>query len=183
MKTFETERLELRPLEQDDFLDVLDILGDSETAWWADMPLLDDPEEVQDFICWGNYAEGIDQYGLFEKGKDTVIGLLQKKLPDYTGKDNTVELGYIMSKDYRRKGYMTEAVRAVCADIFADPSIQEVTLEILPDNLGSRGVALACGFEHEQRPDDLRDRRYLDDQLLDHFVLRRPAPAEASRAA
>lgn len=42
-----------------------------------------------------------------------MIGYVQIKLSPITGKIDVRELGYAMSKEYRRRGYMSEAVNAV----------------------------------------------------------------------
>ena len=64
------------------------------------------------------------------------------------------ELGYAMSKDYRRQGYMTEAVKVVCNHLFQNETIKRVTLEILPENLPSLGVARKCGFSLVAEPEE-----------------------------
>lgn len=184
MNTIETPRLTLKPLRSAHCANLLPILSDRATAWWADLPRMRTPGEVRSFIHWGNFSGQIIQYGLFEKGSDTAIGFLQVKLPAFTGRADERELGYVLSKDYRGRGYMSEAVKAVCEDVFKDGSVRAVTLEVLPDNGPSQGVARKCGFVLEPQGDGERELRYLDGAPLDRLVLTaEEARRKKSRAA
>ena len=109
-------------------------------------------------------------YGVFRKESDDVIGYVQIKLAPITGKIDVRELGYAMSKEYRRRGYMSEAVNAVCNHLFQNEHIKRITLEILPDNLPSLGVARKCGFSFVEEPEEKKHLRFLDDKPLDLYV-------------
>ena len=112
-------------------------------------------------------------YGVFRKESDDVIGYVQIKLAPITGKIDVRELGYAMSKEYRRRGYMSEAVNAVCNHLFQNEHIKRITLEILPDNLPSLGVARKCGFSFVEEPEEKKHLRFLDDKPLDLYVRER----------
>lgn len=180
MKTIETERLVLKAIECHDAMELFDILHDAQTAWWADLPIYSTLHDVLDFIDWGNWSGDIIQYGLFERESDTLIGFLQVKLPQCTGRSDAMELGYVLSKDHRGQGYMPEAVNAVCEDIFRDGAIRRITLEILPDNGPSRSVARKCGFSLVGQSEEERELRFLDDRPLDLFVRENPAVSSAA---
>ena len=90
---------------------LLSTVGDSETAWWSDNYIYD-LEETIEFIEFNNQGIGTLLYGVFRKESDDVIGYVQIKLSPITGKIDVRELGYAMSKEYRRRGYMSEAVKA-----------------------------------------------------------------------
>lgn len=173
MKTIETSRLVLKSMDSSDCDNLFTILNDTDTTWWADLPRYESKEDVHSFIDWGNYLFAGLQYGIYEKGADKVIGLIQVNEFYSTDKFHERELGYVLSKDYRGRGYMSEAVKAVCDDIFEDESISAVTLEVLPDNGPSQGVARKCGFILEPQPDCEKELRYLDGQSLDRLVLNR----------
>ena len=169
IEQIETERLILKTLREKDARALLSTVGDSETAWWSDDYIYDLDETIE-FIEFNN--QGIDTllYGVFRKESDDVIGYVQIKLAPITGKIDVRELGYAMSKEYRRRGYMSEAVNAVCTHLFQNEHIKRSTLEILPDNLPSLGVARKCGFSFVEEPEEKKHLRFLDDKPLDLYV-------------
>lgn len=165
IEQIETERLILKTLREKDARASLSTVGDSETAWWSDDYIYDLDETIE-FIEFNN--QGIDTllYGVFRKESDDVIGYVQIKLAPITGKIDVRELGYAMSKEYRRRGYMSEAVNAVYNHLFQNEHIKRITLEILPDNLPSLGVARKCGFSFVEEPEEKKHLRFLDDKPI-----------------
>jgi [ribosomal protein S5]-alanine N-acetyltransferase len=74
----------------------------------------------------------------------TVVGTAGfKGPPDETG---TVEIGYGILQEYRRKGYATEAARALIETAFADARVTTVIAETLPHLTASIGVMQNCGL-------------------------------------
>jgi GNAT superfamily N-acetyltransferase len=67
-----------------------------------------------------------------------------KGIPDENG---SVEIGYAIDELYRRKGYMTEAVKALVDWAFTQPDCNAITaLGVLPKNIGSHKVLKKVGF-------------------------------------
>ena len=60
--------------------------------------------------------------------------------------DGTVEVGYTIVPEHHRRGYATEAVRALVSHAFAIPAVRRVTAETLPELTASIGVLEKCGF-------------------------------------
>lgn len=178
METIETPRLILRPMDADDTQSIFDILCDPATAWWADVWRMYNRVQAYDFINWANRAPEMEQYGMVEKESGRLVGFIQVKLPGMTGVPRTRELGYALSKDHRRKGFMSEAVQAVCGRLFAEPDVDAVSLEIHLRNEGSLGVARRCGFRHWQQAGGVKERRWLDGEPLDRFILTRPEKSD-----
>ena len=170
MKRINTPRLVLRAMSSNDCDNLRLILGDPETAWWFDSFVLDDRELVEYFIHKGNMARGSRQYGIYEKGSDTVIGLIQVYIRE---NENERELGYVLSKDYRGKGYMTEVVKTVCNRIFYNPAVDAVALSILPANLPSQAVARKAGFVLDPQQEWEKETTFLDRLPLDRLILTR----------
>ena len=169
IEQIETERLILKTLREKDARALLSTVGDCETAWWSDDYIYDLDETIE-FIEFNNLGIDTLLYGVFRKESDDVIGYVQIKLAPITGKIDVRELGYAMSKEYRRRGYMSEAVNAVCNHLFQNEHIKRITLEILPDNLPSLGVARKCGFSFVEEPEEKKHLRFLDDKPLDLYV-------------
>lgn len=81
---------------------------------------------------------------LAERGNGrTLIGSAGYKGPPSEG---TVEVGYGIVSDQRRRGYATETVRGLVARAFELPQIERVIAETLPELVGSIGVLVHCGF-------------------------------------
>ena len=177
-----TNRLILKALAKEDARAILHILSDRETAWWSDDFRMKSLDEAVDFIDWSNEASDVIHYGIFRKESETAIGYIQIKLPECTGIRNARELGYALSKELRRQGYMSEAINAICDYLFQDESVKRITLEILNNNLASLGVARNCRFSYVDEPLEKKQKRFLDDQPLDMYVRLRPS-ADISSAA
>jgi ribosomal-protein-alanine N-acetyltransferase len=60
--------------------------------------------------------------------------------------DGTVEVGYGIVSDHRRKGYAVEATWGLLARAFATPSVKRAIAETLPQLTPSIGVLAKCGF-------------------------------------
>lgn len=74
----------------------------------------------------------------------TLIGCVgYKGPPDGNG---TVEVGYGITSEHRRKGYATEATMALIHRAFADSRVQRVAVETMPELIPSIGVVDKCGF-------------------------------------
>jgi [ribosomal protein S5]-alanine N-acetyltransferase len=61
--------------------------------------------------------------------------------------DGTVEVGYGIVTDHRRRGYASEAVRGLVARAFRVPGVRRIIAETLPELTASIGVLRKCGFE------------------------------------
>nr|WP_281548553.1 GNAT family N-acetyltransferase [Alistipes onderdonkii] len=60
--------------------------------------------------------------------------------------DGRVEIGYGLEKAFEKQGYMTEAVRALCAWAKQQPGVRQITAETDPDNRASQRVLQRAGF-------------------------------------
>jgi [ribosomal protein S5]-alanine N-acetyltransferase len=67
-----------------------------------------------------------------------------KGAPDAAG---SVEVGYSVVADRRRRGYAREAVAALLAHAFADPRVTHVVAHTLEELAASIGVLRSTGFE------------------------------------
>ncbi len=54
--------------------------------------------------------------------------------------EGTVEVGYSVVPEYRRRGYATEATRAMIKHAFADAAVRRVIAHALPELVSSIGV-------------------------------------------
>jgi RimJ/RimL family protein N-acetyltransferase len=75
------------------------------------------------------------------------VGLAGYKGPP--GEDGTVEVGYGVLPEHQRRGYATEATRALVERAFADPRVTRVIAETYPRLEPSLGVLRNLGFTLE----------------------------------
>lgn len=61
-------------------------------------------------------------------------------------RDGAVELGYSVLTGHRRRGFASEAVRAMVKRAFADPAVSRVIAHTLTELIASQGVLTKCGF-------------------------------------
>jgi ribosomal-protein-alanine N-acetyltransferase len=90
---------------------------------------------------------------LIRKSDRTVVGSADfKKGPNENGE---VEIGYGLGKEFEHNGYMTEAVRAMCAWAKQQPNVAYVTAETLLDNQPSQNILTRCGFAETSRDESV----------------------------
>lgn len=165
-----TERLVIRSLTRCDIDDVFDIMSDVETARAADFAPMESLNDAE-AIVRGRNNFYYSNFAICEKGSDKVIGLIQHRYVRLHGlrECGECEVGYLLSKDYRGKGYMTEALDAFC-DLLFD-CFSTVYLTILPTNEASLGVARNVGFTYVEEDEDDKEVQYTDLRPLDRYEL------------
>jgi len=95
---------------------------------------------------------------LNDNGKRILIGC-----GGFTGApfNGEVMIGYSVLEPFQRKGYGSEAVRALVNWAFAHGSINRVIAETFPDNRASIRLLEKCGFEYAGRGFEKGTIRYL----------------------
>jgi ribosomal-protein-alanine N-acetyltransferase len=78
------------------------------------------------------------------KEKDEPFGMI-----DFHIRDFTVGLGYVIARSHQRKGYATEATRAVVKWSFQQPTIYRVNASTDVDNIASQRVLEKVGMVRE----------------------------------
>jgi ribosomal-protein-alanine N-acetyltransferase len=61
------------------------------------------------------------------------------------------EVGFIISPDHWRKGYVSEAMNAIIPHLWATTDHAELTADADPDNAGSVGILRSLGFHETHR--------------------------------
>jgi ribosomal-protein-alanine N-acetyltransferase len=150
-----TERLELVPATVELTQAALDgqaalggVLGASVPATWP--PEFLDPLALN--FTLERLREGPEQAGWWLHFVVLARGATDRLLIGSAGykgppsPDGVVEIGYGIVRDQQRRGYATEAVRGLLARAFAEPDIEKVIAETLPELTPSIGVLAKCGF-------------------------------------
>src|ERR1700756_1968109 len=149
----ETKRLILRTWREADIAPNTTMLSDPETARY----ITADHKPVTDELNgWRNAAVmaghwGLHGFGMFvvgEKASGQYVGRVGPWCPPrWPG----FEVGWGIAKEFRGKGYATEAARASIIWVFENLAVDRIVHCIEPDNVGSRGVAERLGATVEGR--------------------------------
>ena len=141
MKKIETDRLILRNFEESDYDDVYEFLVQRK----------DDLFEAYPDITYENgrehlaYRLGNDEFFAIElKAFGKVIGNVYLGNREFEAR----ETGYIVNKNYQRKGYATEAIRAVVQYAFI-AGVHRIFAECDPRNECSWKLLEHLGFKRE----------------------------------
>lgn len=145
MKELQTERLLLRKLRADDAQRIFD--------FWASDPAVTryitwpphESVEVTKAVMAGWLAEyekpDCYRYGIELKESGELIGMID--VVGYRG--GCPVIGYCSGHPVWGHGYMTEALRAVCAMLF-DEGYETLLIEAIRENIGSNRVIQKAGF-------------------------------------
>ncbi|MBE5777239.1 MAG: GNAT family N-acetyltransferase [Clostridiales bacterium] len=144
---FETERLILRLITQDDFDSWRSILSDAETMKHYPAPY--DDVGVQRWINWtlDNYDRyGFGLWAVILKESGEFIGDCGITMQNINGQ-TLPEIGYHIHKAHWRKGYASEAARCCMAYAFDTLGFPAVYSYMTDSNAASYGVALKNGMK------------------------------------
>jgi RimJ/RimL family protein N-acetyltransferase len=159
----ETDRLILRPLQEEDQEDLLKIFGDPEV-----MKAFDEPPYTDEQMTWWlqknikHYRQ--DGYGAFaviEKSSGELIGDCALEHMDVDG-DQAVELGYDFRSDFWNQSFATEAAAAVRNFAFSELRLNRLISIIRVGNQASKRVSEKIGmsFEYEVEHRGIRYWKY-----------------------
>ena len=90
---------------------------------------------------------------LVQREEGVIIGSAGfKGGPDEKGE---VEIRYAMGKDYRRRGYMTEAVKSICCWALEQPEVAHITAETDLVSYPSQRILERLGFQKYREEETL----------------------------
>lgn len=142
MPVLETERLVLRPLDQDDLSDIV--------AWEDVASAENNQAAAQEFLdyCFREYRErGIGPWGILMKETGAVVG--NCGFPDIVLKKLCGEVNYYVAREHRGKGLAPEALNALLRFGFREIGLNRIQARCEPDNLSSERVMQKAGMKFE----------------------------------
>lgn len=149
MKTIETARLALRNFRKTDAADLFEMLSDEQTCLddggYHAYSSIDDPGFADDLSF---LAQSDEHYAVTLRASGKVVGLVHIMKADRGIRAS--ELGYVISRDFRRQGYAKEAVRAVIDELFASGT-QMIVCTCYEYNTASARTLESLGFTLEGR--------------------------------
>ena len=163
--TLVTERLILRPFEESDLDDYVELALDPPVQ--RALRLSDTfgrSDAWRDMALWRGQWElrGSGQFAVEERASGRFVGragLHRPELPDWPG----LEVGWALHSRYWGRGYATEAGAGAVAYAFQVMGAAELFSVILPDNGRSQAVARRLGFT-------LGDERVLSHHPAPHGI-------------
>ena len=114
-------------------------------AYAPGYPLPDTRDGVGLYLRHGDRAYGF--HFVVRREDDRVIGEIGFVSPPRRG---VVMIGYAIVPSARRRGYATEAIGALTAWSLAQPDVDHVRAQTLPDNEASIRALLRAGFEEDE---------------------------------
>ena len=123
---------------------------DDEQLRWFEMPAatLDDvTRAIERWQASWQEAGPVQQWGIWVDGGGALAGGVQLRVRD----DRRANLSYVVFPAHRRQGVATAAVMLAAAWGLEHLDIDAVVAIVNEDNVASRGVATAAGFELDGR--------------------------------
>ncbi len=145
MKELVTERLLLRAVTVEDTRAVFDNWASddkvSEYLTWPTHQTVADTEKIMEYWLREYEKDDCRRYGIQRRADGVLMGMI-----DVVGyHDGVPVIGYCSGRDFWGNGYMTEALNAVCEELFA-AGYEKIVLEAIVENVGSNRVAEKAGF-------------------------------------
>ena len=137
-----TERLELKPLSDDDRDNMIELLTNSEIKKTYMLPDFESEEQAEKLFARlkeGSLADKVYQVGIFLD--DEVIGYANEVERD----GGKIELGYVIHPKHHNKGYGTEMLRGMIEEMFAR-GFSEVLAGAFEENLASMRIMEKSGM-------------------------------------
>ncbi len=154
----ETERLILREASVDDVERMYELYKDREITEY--MPnLFENIEEEREYTR--KYIENVYNFYMYGmwivvlKETGEIIGRVgieyrhESETADI-GTKYSHELGYMIGKDYQRKGYAYEAVKAVIEYAINELEVDDIFAEVNKENIASYNLAIKAGLEENK---------------------------------
>ncbi|MGY4961144.1 GNAT family N-acetyltransferase [Streptomyces sp. 900105245] len=142
-----TERLVLRPLDEDDVPALAEMMNDEQIAAWTDVPQPFTEAGARHWITHYAPAERGSGHGLdlavTEFLTQRLVGIVQLTRTDW--RIRATELSYIVAPWARGEGYASEAALATAQWLFGDQKFERIELRTAADNTASQQVAQKIG--------------------------------------
>ena len=123
--------------------------------------------KTSEFLLWEphtskNYTKAHIRYlqSQYQKGAFFDWALIEKKSGKMIGtcgfteiyeKKLIGEIGYVISPEFQRKGYATEAVQKVLKYGFCTLKLEKISARFMGDNIGSKKILLNVGFQDDTK--------------------------------
>lgn len=164
----DTERLKLIEIEEAHATHIYSIFSNKEVIKYYGMSPF--TEEEQAITLIKTFSTNFQQkrsmrWGIVRKDTSQFVGTVG--LNNLLISNKRTEIGYELSPEHWRKGFISEAVEAVIQYCFEELDIYRIGAVTFPENEASNKLLLKLGFQKEGL---LRGYLYQDNQSHDSFV-------------
>lgn len=144
---FETERLFLRKLQDYDVDEIFNIRSDAEMMRYIRKPQTERNESL-------GWIEMIS--AKWDTEKIGFCGIIEKETKDFIGwcglwklvETGEIEIGYAVKKEFRGKGYATEAASRILQYGFGDLNLEKIVAVASSENHASQNVMKRIGMKY-----------------------------------
>ena len=164
-----TKDLHLRASKPTDAEGMFAMLSDPESMkYWISPPIteLNDAVEALNRDLESDAQGNSVSWALTLHGQDEMIG--KCILFQFNQAHHRAEIGFILNRNYWRRGLMSQALEAVIDFAFTTLNLHRIEADVDPDNAGSLGVLEKLGFEREGL---FRERWLLNNEWVDSVML------------
>lgn len=145
MKELQTERLLLRPVRREDVQRIFDYWASDPAVTkyltWPPHSSVEVTERVMDHWLAEYDKPDVYRYGIEVKESGALIGMID--VVHFL--DGCPVIGYCSGRPTWGRGYMTEALKAMCALLF-DKGFETILIQAVQENIGSNRVIQKAGF-------------------------------------
>ncbi|MGW6689682.1 GNAT family N-acetyltransferase [Streptomyces sp. NPDC054961] len=145
--TISTDRLVLRPFEEEDVTALTEMMNDEHVTAWTSVP---HPYTRADAVTWAvrtAHAERTEGRGIVfavtEFLTQRLVGIVH--LQGTNWRTRAAEVGYVTAPWARGEGYASESVGAVARWLFREQRFERLELRTAADNTASQQVAQKIG--------------------------------------
>ncbi|NGM84793.1 GNAT family N-acetyltransferase [Paenibacillus sp. 7124] len=164
----ETERFILRQLKQDDSREIFQYFSLDEVTKFYDLESFTKIEQAEELIDrWNQKFErnqGI-RWGITLRSESRVIGTCG--FHGWMKNHYKAEIGYELTPEYWRQGYMTEVIQKIIEFGFNNLGLNRIEAFVEPENVGSRKVLEKIGFSEEGT---LKEHFYWRNRFVDTVI-------------
>lgn len=146
----EMERLILRKITIDDVNDIFEYASIPDVTTFVLWDTHKTKEDSIDFVKFSDEQFNSNTsiiWGIVIKSEKKLIGTID--LRNWNTIHNCGEIGYVISKKYWNKGYVSEAMKAVIKFGFEELHLNRIEAHCEEENIGSWRVMEKCGMKYE----------------------------------
>jgi RimJ/RimL family protein N-acetyltransferase len=149
---FKTERLYIRPVSVDDKASIFRYRSDCETSMFLSLR----PNTVDDVAEFINKTSSVInvpgtwfQFVIINQETKMLIGDIGIHFLENDSENRQVEIGYTLDKEFRGKGYATEALSVIIDFLIKSLNKHRIVASIDPINVDSIRLVERMGFRKE----------------------------------
>jgi RimJ/RimL family protein N-acetyltransferase len=174
--TFETERLQMRPLAMSDVDAALVYQSDAEVVKYIPWPQRDHEQVVAAFekqLPLSAMSSEGDYFlsAITLKSSGELIGQLNAMYRSEV--DQHAEIGYVLNPAYSHQGYATEAVSGLITQLFNTGKFHRITTHIDDRNLKSIALVERLGLRQESHKISAEFFKGEWTSIVEHAILKR----------